>query len=93
VLPNGRTRSSFASAPYTLFNLTFINQIYLMFRARLIDGEYGTGSESLAAGLFGERDIPWNELAFTAVRDTLHCYFEDRTTGNFPFHMGDISPD
>ncbi len=80
-------------APYTLLNLTFVNQIYLMFRARLIDGTYGEGSESLAVALFDERDIPWDELAFSAVRDTLRHYFEDRASGAFPCHMGDIYPD
>ena len=80
-------------APYTLFNLTFINQIYLLFRSRLIDGKFGKGTESLTVGLFDERDIPWDDIAFTAVHATLQHYVRDRAVGDFPFHMGDISPD
>lgn len=79
-------------APYTLLNLTFVNQIYIMFRARLVNGEYGRGSESLDVRLFEERDIPWEDLAFTAVGKTLRFFFEDRVTGRFPFHVGDVSP-
>ena len=79
-------------APYTLFNLTFVSQVYLMFRAHLIDGKFAKGSESLDVRLFEERDIPWDNLAFTAVQETLRHFFRDRETGDFPFHMGDISP-
>ena len=80
-------------APYTLFNLTFINQIYLMFRARLIDGKFDIGTESLAVELFEEDEIPWDDLAFTAIHKTLRHYFDDRKTGDFRFRMGDLSPD
>jgi len=79
--------------PYALFDLSFVNQIYLMFRARLIDGRFGIGEESLAVELFEERDIPWHQLAFTVMEKTLRRYFRDRQTGHFPFRIGDISPD
>lgn len=79
-------------APYTLLNLTFVNQVYIMFRARLIDGKFGTGSESLDVRLFEEREIPWDDLAFKTVRETLRLFFEDRVAGRFPLHMFDVSP-
>jgi hypothetical protein len=75
-----------------LLNLKFVDQIYIMFRARLIDGKFGAGSESLDVRLFKESEIPWDELAFKTVRETLRLYFEDRVTGNYPFHMSDILP-
>ncbi|MEJ2721007.1 MAG: NUDIX domain-containing protein, partial [bacterium] len=78
-------------APYALLNLTFVDQIYLMFLARLIDGKFDKGAESLEVGLFDQPDIPWDKLAFSAVEHTLRRYFEDRAAGEFPFHMGDIS--
>jgi ADP-ribose pyrophosphatase YjhB (NUDIX family) len=80
-------------APYTLLNLTFVDQIYLFFRARLLDGEFGCGHESLEVELFGEDEIPWDDLAFKTVSKTLRLYFHDRATGQFPFHMADITPD
>ena len=78
--------------PFALFNLAFVSQIYLMFRAQVMDGRSGAGKESLEAKLFEEKDIPWNELAFTVVQETLAWYFEDRRRGRFTFHIGDISP-
>lgn len=76
--------------PYALFNLSAFNQIYLMFRARLIDGNFMPGTESLEVELFREAEIPWGELAFTVIEETLRRYFKDRPTGVFPFYMGDI---
>jgi ADP-ribose pyrophosphatase YjhB (NUDIX family) len=78
--------------PYALFDLVFVNQIYLMFRARLVDGRFGIGEESLAVELFEERDVPWDQLAFTVMEKTLRRYFSDRQTGQFPFRIGTISP-
>jgi ADP-ribose pyrophosphatase YjhB (NUDIX family) len=79
-------------APYALLNLTFVGQVYFMFRARLTDGKFGAGHESLEARLFEEHEIPWYDLAFTSVKETLRLYFQDRPSGEFPFHVGDVSP-
>jgi ADP-ribose pyrophosphatase YjhB (NUDIX family) len=75
---------------YGLFNLPHISQVYLMFRGRLVEGEARPGHESLEVRLFGERDIPWDELAFPVVRETLELFFEDRRSGAYPVHVGDI---
>lgn len=75
---------------YTLFNLPHINQVYLMFRARLLDLDFQSGIESLETRLFSEAEIPWDEIAFRTVRSTLEQYFSDRRTGSFAFHFGDI---
>ena len=75
---------------YTLFNLPHINQVYLMFRARLLDLDYQSGIESLETRLFSEAEIPWDDIAFRTVRATLELYFEDRRGGGFEFHFGDI---
>lgn len=81
-----------ALIPYALFNITFVDQVYIIFRARLVDGTFGVGEESVDAGLYEEGEIPWNDLAFTVVRETLEHYFEDRRSGHYRFHMGDIYP-
>ncbi len=78
---------------YTLFNLPHINQVYLMFRARLCDLDFGPGSESLEVALFHESEIPWDRIAFPAVRETLRLYFEDRAYGHYPLRVGDILKD
>ena len=75
---------------YTLYNLPHINQVYFMFRARLLDLDFAPGTESLETRLFSEAEIPWDEIAFKTVHATLKQYFEDRRNGGFGFHFGDI---
>jgi ADP-ribose pyrophosphatase YjhB (NUDIX family) len=77
---------------YALFNLPHLNQVYVMFRGRLVQPEFGPGEESLEVALFEESAIPWNELAFPVVRETLRLFFHDRSCGQFGSHLGDIIP-
>ncbi|UCD83126.1 MAG: NUDIX hydrolase [Desulfobacterales bacterium] len=78
-------------APYALYNICHVNQIYLMFRARLVDDNFRAGSESLVVRLFTEEDIPWDEIAFRVIKETLNQYYKDRQAGRFPFYVGDIA--
>jgi ADP-ribose pyrophosphatase YjhB (NUDIX family) len=77
---------------YAVFNIPHISQIYMLFRARLLDGDFSAGAETLEAQLFSEADIPWNQIAFATVRQTLNHYYGDRKRGQFGFHMGTIEP-
>ncbi|MBQ0714231.1 MAG: NUDIX hydrolase [Paraperlucidibaca sp.] len=77
---------------YTVFNIPYINQVYMLHRAYLVDGKFGIGVESLECQLFDEADIPWDELAFPSVKRTLRYYFEDRQRGEFPLHIDDLRP-
>ena len=77
---------------YALYNIPHINQVYILFRARLLDLDFSAGAETLEATLFAEHDVPWDELAFATVRNTLTHYYSDRRAGEFKFHMGTIDP-
>lgn len=77
---------------YALFNIPHINQVYMLFRARLLDLDFYPGAESLETRLFAQEEIPWNELAFVTVRRTLNLYFSDRQSGAYRFHIGTIEP-
>jgi ADP-ribose pyrophosphatase YjhB (NUDIX family) len=79
-------------APYALFNICYVSQVYLMFRARMVDPNIKAGNESSEVRFFSERDIPWGQIAFTVIEKTLRQYFKDKPSGLFPFHMGDILP-
>ena len=77
---------------FSLYSLPHIDQIYLIFHARLLSADYSPGIESLETRLFDETDIPWETLAFTVVRRTLENYFDDRRQGHDRMHLGDIAP-
>jgi ADP-ribose pyrophosphatase YjhB (NUDIX family) len=77
---------------FTLYNLPHINQVYMLFRGRLLDLNFGPGAETLELRLVDEREVPWSELAFATVRNTLVHWFDDKRRGGFGFHMGTIEP-
>ena len=77
---------------YAMFNIPHINQVYMLFRARLLDLDFSAGAETLETRLFSEEQIPWERIAFATVKRTLKLYFEDRRNGSFTFHMGTIEP-
>jgi len=77
---------------YTVFNLPHISQVYLFYRAKVIDGKFGVGAESLESRLFAEQEIPWDELAFPTIQRTLQHYFADRIAGEFPVRSEDLIP-
>jgi len=79
-------------APYSMFNLPHVNQLYVIYRARLTNLEFRPGPESKEVRLFTEQDIPWDNLAFGTVRQTLRFFFGDRPGGRFPMRTGTIVP-
>src|SRR4051812_33456331 len=77
---------------YTVYSIPHISQVYMMFRARLLDLDFAAGTESLEVKLVLEEEIPWKELAFAMVRRTLEHFLEDRRRGTFIPRFGDILP-
>lgn len=75
---------------YTIFSLPHISQVYMFFRAQLTDLDYSAGQETLETRLFEEEEIPWDELAFPVITQTLTHYFEDRKNDSFPVRSLDI---
>jgi len=76
---------------YGLINLPHINQIYIMYRAKLTEAQFSAGIESLEVRLFNEHEIPWEQLAFPVMHHTLENYLRDRKTGEFPIHTLDLN--
>ncbi|MBM2829524.1 MAG: ADP-ribose pyrophosphatase [Gammaproteobacteria bacterium] len=75
---------------YAVFNLPHVDQVYMMYRSKLLDLDFSPGKESVAVDLFAEHLIPWDDLAFATIRQTLKFYFQDRQSGHFRLHTGDI---
>ena len=73
-----------------MISLIHVHQVYMMYRARLADLDFGPGTESLEVRLFTEAEIPWEALAFRTIARTLRRYFLDRKLGTFSFHSSAI---
>ena len=75
---------------YAMFDIPHISQVYLMFRARLLDLEFAPGEESLEVELFSEDNVPWKELAFPVINETLKYYYQDRQHNRFELRHGQV---
>lgn len=75
---------------YTVINLPHINQVYMMYRSRLLDLDFSPGDESEAVALFAPREIPWGHLAFPTIRHTLDFFVEDQRASTFRLRTGTI---
>jgi ADP-ribose pyrophosphatase YjhB (NUDIX family) len=75
---------------FTLLNVARVGQVHLFYRARLLSDQFAPGTETIEAQLFAEDEIPWDEIAFRTVKETLEHYFADRRAGHYGFHTIDI---
>jgi ADP-ribose pyrophosphatase YjhB (NUDIX family) len=76
---------------FTVLSVVRVGQVHMYFRARLLDLDFAPGPETIEARLFREDEIPWDELAFRTVRETLQHYFADKRLGRFGLHCSGIS--
>jgi ADP-ribose pyrophosphatase YjhB (NUDIX family) len=75
---------------FAVMNVARVGQVHLFYRAKLLSTSFNPGTETMEARLFSESEIPWDELAFRTVSETLKLYFNDRRAGKFDFHVQDI---
>ncbi len=76
---------------HTVYSIAHINQVYLLFLARLNNLNFRAGEESSDVRLFREQEINWADIAFHAVRFSLRRYFRDLQNGNSEVHLGSFS--
>jgi hypothetical protein len=76
---------------FSLLNVPRVGQVHLFYRAKLLSDQFDPGTETVEARLFTEAEIPWDEIAFRTVKETLERYFSDRRAGRFGFHTIDIT--
>lgn len=76
---------------FSIMNVVRVGQVHFFYRARLTSTRFDPGHETLEARLFAEHEIPWDEIAFRTVRETLRCFFADRARGRFELHQIDIA--
>lgn len=75
---------------FSVIDVPHVEQVHLFFQARLLDLGFAPGEESLEVQLFDADAIPWQELAFRTVTETLRLYLADRASGSFGVHTRSI---
>ncbi len=76
---------------FTVLNVVQVGQVHFFYRAALQDTSFDPGPETIEARLFLEHEIPWDQLAFRTVRQTLECFFNDRRSGPYGIHCANIA--
>lgn len=75
---------------FSVLNVARVGQVHFFYTARLLNDTFDPGHETMQARMFAEADIPWDEIAFRTVKETLEHYFSDRRAGALSFHVVDI---
>ena len=76
---------------FSIVNVARVGQVHVFYLARLLSERFDPGYETMEARLFTEDEIPWDEIAFRTVKETLQLYFSDRRAGQFSIHQIDIA--
>ena len=76
---------------FSILNVARVGQVHMFYRARLTSDQFDPGTETIEARLFLESEIPWSEIAFRTVKETLERYFADQRAGAFSIHTVDIN--
>lgn len=77
---------------FTMISVPHINQVHVIYRARLLDLEFAPGEETLELRLFEETEIPWADIAFRTISLSLQHFFADRQAGRFGMHTSALNP-
>ncbi|MFY8102938.1 MAG: NUDIX hydrolase [Ramlibacter sp.] len=75
---------------FSVLSVPRVGQVHMFYRARLLNERFDPGPETIEARLFTEAEIPWDDIAFRTVRETLLRYFDDRRRGVYAVHTLDI---
>ncbi|MDX1331014.1 MAG: NUDIX hydrolase [Burkholderiaceae bacterium] len=70
---------------FTLISVLHVGQVHFFYKARLTSDKFNPGPETREARLFEAHEIPWDELAFGTVKETLERYLKHGQSGVHDF--------
>jgi flavin reductase (DIM6/NTAB) family NADH-FMN oxidoreductase RutF/ADP-ribose pyrophosphatase YjhB (NUDIX family) len=73
-----------------VFDVPQMSEVHLVYRGTLRSLTLGPTEESSEVTLMTEAEIPWDELAFTSIGESLRRYFEDRRQKQRVVHTLDL---
>ncbi len=78
-------------ALYMTGSITFINQIYVGFRA-VVDSDFCIpGGESLDCRFFTREECPWDQVAYPQVNDSILQAYDDLDSGSFAVWQAEMT--
>lgn len=76
---------------YMTGTITFINQVYVAFRAAVAEETCVAGEEALAVAFFSRDECPWDEVAYPEVNDSIREAYDDLERGVFLQYQGEMT--
>jgi ADP-ribose pyrophosphatase YjhB (NUDIX family) len=75
-------------APYSIFSVPRISEVYIIFRASVLKASGQFGPETLDIRFFAPEEIPWESIYYPAIRQILERYIEERKADLYGLYMG-----
>lgn len=75
-------------SPYSVFSVPQINEVYIIFRAQLLEQSDPPGPETAQIAFFAPDEIPWDNIFYPAIKDIFQRYIEEKNRGVFGVYMG-----
>lgn len=76
---------------YMTGTITFINQVYIAFRARVESEQCEPGVEALRVAFYSRAECPWDEVAYPEVNDSIRRAYDDLERGSFGLYQGEMT--
>lgn len=76
---------------HSVYNLLKAQQVYLFFRAKMLNDHVETTPESTEIKFFAPEDIPWNELAFSSNAHALKHWLSILGGGKDELNIGTLN--
>lgn len=78
---------------YMTGTITFINQVYVAFRARVDTEDCAAGEEAQATAFYSREECPWDQVAYPEVNDSIRRAYDDLEQGSFGVYHAEMSKD
>lgn len=76
---------------YMTGTITFINQVYVGFRATACVEECTPGVEALAAAFYSRDECPWDQVAYPEVNDCIRLAYDDLERNCFGIYHSEMT--
>ncbi|MEM0954087.1 MAG: NUDIX domain-containing protein [Pseudomonadota bacterium] len=76
---------------YMAGSITFLNQVYIAYRATVSELACAPGVEAQAAQFFSRDECPWRELAYPEVNDAIRQAYDDLERGEFGTYHAEMT--
>ncbi len=76
---------------YMTGTITFINQVYVAFRAQVPNENCQPGEEAIAVAFYSRDECPWDQVAYPEVNDAIRRAYGDLEESRFGIYQAELT--